>query len=186
KTGVGLLSNAGYEAVGMADQAGPSCPFELPVFAPETLDALQTLYAKMRIDTLVDIRNPLDVTPMAADEGLEQVVRTLLSDPGVDIGVIGVVPLTGALTTQENLSGDEKTDGSDIAGRLIHIWNSQPKPFLVSIDSGRLYDRMAEALTDAGIPVFREADAAVRALAEYLASRFHDSQADAWRSQPSL
>ena len=38
------------------------------------------------------------------------------------------------------------------------------KPMVVVIDSGALYDPMADGLTRAGVPVFRSADRALRAL----------------------
>jgi hypothetical protein len=50
------------------------------------------------------------------------------------------------------------------------------------VDGGRLYDPVADALEDGGMPVFRSADLAVATLAKYVNGRLY---ADRIRSDPS-
>ena len=45
------------------------------------------------------------------------------------------------------------------------------KPVTASIDSGVLFDPLVAALEEAGIPTFRSADRAVRAMGLYLEGR---------------
>ncbi|HKV08419.1 MAG TPA: acetate--CoA ligase family protein, partial [Thermoanaerobaculia bacterium] len=93
---LGALSNAGFECVAIADNLGP---FRLARFAPDTRRRLTDLLAAHRLATIVDVHNPLDVTPILNDAGYEDAARLVLEDPGVDLGVIGCVPLTGCLDT---------------------------------------------------------------------------------------
>ena len=122
----------------------------------------------------MDIHNPLDLTPMTGDEGYEAVVRAVLADPNVDIGVVGCVPLTSALHT---LPGSAETGfcaPGGVVARLGRLWNEGGKPWVVVVDSGPLFDPMAAALAARGIPVFRAADRALRALGAWQAAEAGD------------
>jgi acyl-CoA synthetase (NDP forming) len=78
------LSNAGYEAVGIADALrGDGWHLELARWSPETRQRLQQALAAGKLDTLVDVRNPMDLTPMANDQAHEDVLRAFLAEPGV-------------------------------------------------------------------------------------------------------
>lgn len=90
------VSNAGFECVAMADNLGR---LQLAEFEPATRDRLRELLRRTKLDAVVDVHNPLDLTPMTGDAAFEAFVRIALEDPGVDLGVIGCVPLTGALST---------------------------------------------------------------------------------------
>ena len=93
---VGAVSNAGYECVAIADSLGD---LSLPPFTCRTDARLTATFELARISTLIDVHNPLDVTPMLDDAGYETVVRRVLEDDNVDVGVIGCVPATAALNT---------------------------------------------------------------------------------------
>jgi acyl-CoA synthetase (NDP forming) len=45
------------------------------------------------------------------------------------------------------------------------------KPVVAVVDSGALFDPLCEALRAGGLPVFRSADRAVRALCRWIAQR---------------
>jgi hypothetical protein len=51
-----------------------------------------------------------------------------------------------------------------VGSRLARVFAATAKPMVVVIDSGSLYDAMANGLTRAGVPVFRSADRALAAL----------------------
>ena len=158
------MSNAGYEAVGMADALrGEGWNLELAEIAPPTRTILQAALTKGRAESLVDVRNPLDLTPMADDEVHEDALRAFLADPGVDLVLCSTVPLTAATAT---LPGEIAAEGS-LPNRLARVLPDTDKPIVVSIDSGALYDPMAQAIEERGVPVFRSVDAALRAMGRY-------------------
>ena len=112
----------------------------------------------------MDVRNPLDLTPMADDEVHEDALRAFLADPGVDLVLCSTIPLTAATAT---LPDEIASDGS-LPNRLARVLPDTDKPIVVSIDSGTLYDPMAQAIEERGVPVFRSADDALRAMGRYV------------------
>ncbi len=163
---IGALSNAGYECVAIADSLGP---FELARFAEPTLASLRATLEEARLGSIVTIRNPLDVTPILGDAHYEQVTRAILLDPGVDVGLVGCVPLTGALDTlaAAPTHGEDLRREGGIARRLARLREESAKPWVAVVDAARLYDPFADALEAAHIPVFRSADRALRLFGRY-------------------
>ena len=174
---IGVISNAGFECVGIADNVKrrvyhDEIHMDLARFTPETNARLQEALCKGRIDGLVDVHNPLDVTPMASDLVWAECCRAILEDPNVDAAILSPVPLTAAMQTlapaahhRENLAHADA-----VCTQFIELQKTCGKPFVVSIDSGRLFDPLAQALEDAGLPVFRYADEATRALGAWFGS----------------
>ncbi len=164
------VSNAGFECVAIADNLGA---LELAAFAPGTVARLADVFARARIDSVVDLHNPLDLTPMAGDAPYEAVVRAVVDDPGVDLAVVGCVPLTGALATLAAGPGhgEDLTRADSVVQRLVRLRQEIVKPWVAVVDAGALYDPMAHALAEAGIPTFRSADRALRALDRFAAAR---------------
>ncbi|WIT11956.1 acetate--CoA ligase family protein [Paucibacter sediminis] len=151
------VSNAGFECVSMADNLGP---FQLAHFSAATEARLKQVFASERLTELVDVGNPLDLTPMCGDAGYEAVIAAVLADPGVDLALVGVVPLTPALKTL----GAAALEPDAIAARWIRLLQGQPKPCIAVIDGGSIYDELARLLETGGVPTFRRADRALRAL----------------------
>jgi len=167
---LGALTNAGFESVAIGDNL---TGLELAVFGPATHSRLADLFRRNHIDTLVTPGNPLDVTPVLDDEAFAAAARMVLRDADVDLGILGCVPLTGALQTlpageqhNENLAASDS-----VAQRLIEIWRDEIKPWVAVIDAGRLYDPLANTLDKAGVPIFRSADRALGALGRW--ASFH-------------
>lgn len=158
---VGAVSNAGFECVAFGDGAGV---LEFPPLAPATTAGLAAVLERQRLDRVVEVRHPLDVTPMMDDAALAEVVGLLLADEAVDVGIVGLVPLTGALQTLP--SGDthrERLDGSGAIGaRLARLRRVLDKPFVVVVDGGPAYDPLAAYLDRHRIPTFRTMDRALR------------------------
>jgi len=163
--GIAALSNAGYECVAFADHAEGTRWADL---SPTTAETLARLVAERELGELVELRNPLDVTPMMDDDGLVASAETLLSDPAVEVGLFGLVPMTPALSTTE----PELSEGTLVPG-LARLWRQRHEAWLAVVDAGREYDAFANALAGVGIPIFRTADRAARAASRYVA----------WRSQ---
>ncbi|MGC8633250.1 MAG: acetate--CoA ligase family protein [Candidatus Limnocylindrales bacterium] len=162
------LSNAGYEAVGIADNVrGDGWNLEFAALSPATRLAIGEALTRGRAAALVDVRNPLDLTPMADDEAHEEVLRAFLADPSVDLVLCSTVPLTAAMATLPS----EVASAGSLPGRLARLLPETDKPIVASVDSGRLYDPLADAIRAAGVPVFRSVDAALRATGRYAEGR---------------
>lgn len=167
---VAAISNAGFECVGIADNLAGDGGLELAELTEMTCLRLSKAFARGRLDSLVDVRNPLDMTPMATDAIWADCVEALLDDPGVDALVVSIVPLTVAMQTlppgvkhEENLAAPEA-----ICAQLAKLRSRQAKPFVCAVDAGRLYEPFVRRLEEAGIPVFRYADEATRYLRRHL------------------
>ena len=160
------VSNAGFECVAIADSLGR---FTLPPFGADAARALAAIFARSRIDKVVDIHNPIDLTPMTGDEAYADTVRALLDDDQYDAVVVGIVPLTAALNTLQPGAGHgenvARTGG--IVARLAALKRDGGTPWVVVVDAGAIYDPMVRALDAAGIPTFRTANRALRLLNVY-------------------
>ena len=171
------LSNAGYEAVGIADSVrGQGWDLQLAAFQPQTVQRLRDALAKGKLDALVDVRNPFDLTPMADDEANGAVVQAFLADPGVDMVLCATVPLTPAMATLGERVPEEQSfraEGS-LVNRLARLASDTRKPVVACVDSGVLFDAYARAFEEKGIPTFRSADGAVRILGLYAEGRLRD------------
>lgn len=158
---LGALSNAGFECVAIADNLGR---FRLAEWSEETVEGLAALLGAARLDSIVAVRNPLDVTPILGDEAFAEAARLVLDDPGVDVGLVGCVPLTGALrTVAEAEAGEDFEEVGSVVRRLAELRTTALRPWVAVVDSGPLYDPMACHLERHRIPVFRTADRALGA-----------------------
>ena len=167
---LGAISNAGFECVAIAYRLGP---FALAAWAEETRAAIARVLEEARLAEIVALHNPIDLTPILADAGYAEVARAVLADPGVDLGLVGCVPLTGALQTLARGEGHaEDVGGPDsLASRLVRLNAATRKPWVAVVDGGPLYDAMARVLEDGGVPTFRTADRALAMLARWWRGR---------------
>ncbi len=171
---VGILSNAGFECVVMADGLkGDDGGLELAALSAETGARIGAALKPLGIDRLQDVHNPLDVTPVADDAAFTGCAEAVLGDPGVDCAVISPVPMTPAMRTLAPSAdgGAGILDPESFAQRIIGLFRRTDKPFVVNIDGGKLYDPLCDLLDEAGVPVFRRSDEALRFLRRYIAVR---------------
>ncbi|MBS3818377.1 acetate--CoA ligase family protein [bacterium] len=170
---VGLISNAGFECVIMSDNLENEKKLKLARFSPQTMKKLSQVLEPLGIDRLQDIKNPLDVTPVADDLTFSCCVQLILEDPGVDCAVVSPVPMTPAMQTLETspYHKENVTQKGSIALRLVDVFRKTDKPFVVNIDSGVLYNPMAELLEKSGVPTFRRCDEAVKFLRQFCFQR---------------
>lgn len=161
--GLGAMSNAGFEAVAIADNHGA---LQLAQLTARTRGQMERVIRESRLDGIVGVTNPLDVNPMLGDAGFARLAELLIDDEGVDLAVIGCIPHTGALRTLPEEIASEQS----IVKMLTKLWESTSKPWVAVVDGGALYDPMARRLEEDGIPVFRAADRAVRALGKWSAT----------------
>ncbi len=169
-TRLGAVSNAGFECVAIADSLGW---LDLAAFDETTSARLQEIFRAARIDAVVDVHNPIDLTPMAGDAAYEDSLRAVMESDGIDIGIVGCVPLTVALDTLPAGPGHDndlaRADGVGL--RLARLHATLDKAFVAVVDAGAVYDPFVSVLERHGIPTFRTADTALRLLNVFVASR---------------
>jgi len=162
----------------MADNIlGDDFRLNLRPFEEATKEKLTRILRESRLDTLVDVKNPMDINPMASDAAYEAVMEAVINDHCIDMLVLCLVPLTGALKT---LSDDISAEDS-IARRVPRIVQETNKPVVAVVDSGKLFDPLEEVLQSAGVVTFRSADRAVWTLGRYARARLFG---DAMRDRP--
>jgi len=167
---LGAVSNAGFECVAMADSLGrfTTAPFDAP-----TAERLEAVFREAEIDSVVDVHNPLDLTPMSGDAIYEQTVRAVLSSDAVDVGIVGLVPLTSAMNTLAAGEGhrEDVLRADSAAGRMVRLHRESTKAWVAVVDAGSLYDPLVRQLELGGVPTFRTADTALRLFELYCAAR---------------
>ena len=181
------VSGAGFEAVGMADNIqAEDFALRMAGFSAETDDKLKALLRAKSLETLVEIKNPLDINPAADDETHVAAVKYLAQDPGIDAVVVGLDPLSPAMRTLAECEARKYSmdDKESIALRMPELACQLDKPVVGVVDGGRLYDPLVDELMARGMPVFRSSDRAVQTLAMYIegrlsAERFRSATRDA-------
>ncbi len=178
---IGIVSNAGFEAVGMADAViGARYALDIPALSEHTKAKIQRVVAQAKLDRLVNVRNPLDITPMAGEQVYAESTRALLEDDKIDAVIVAVVPFTSELTTTvEELESARRS----LADELPELLKQYNKPLIAVIDAGKMYDPLALLLRRRGIPVFPSCDQAIRSLGRYICHRVeHSLESGAARS----
>lgn len=167
---VALISNAGFECVIMADGLDKEAGLELAKFSDSTADALSCILEPLGINRLQDIKNPLDITPIADDNVFSRCTEVILKDESVDCAIVSPLPMTPALNTlpassyhQEDIRREE-----GIGQRLIRLFQMTDKPWVVNLDAGRPYFPLADMLEKNGVPVFFKCDRAVAFMGMYV------------------
>jgi acyl-CoA synthetase (NDP forming) len=155
-----VLSNAGFECGAVLDRLYGLTP---AVLAPGTKASLAAC-----LPSIAHADNPVDATPMAGTAEFVAAAEALLRDPGVDALLVSPIPVTPALDDlAPDLSGTHTENifsPGSLAQGLLRLFRGTAKPFVVNVDSGRLYDDFVGVLQRGGIPVYRKIDRASRAL----------------------
>jgi acyl-CoA synthetase (NDP forming) len=167
---LGAVSNAGFEAVAVADNLGG---LELATLSAGTRARIEALLFGEGLDAVVAAGNPLDLTPTCGAAAYADAVAAMLDEPGVEVGLVGCVPFTPALDTLPAADGhgEDLASPGSLGSRLVRLWGSSTKPWVAVVDGGDRFDPMAAMLEEGGIPVFRRADAAVRMLGSFVDAR---------------
>jgi indolepyruvate ferredoxin oxidoreductase beta subunit len=162
------ITNAGMEAVGMADALGEkNARVSFPSISEPFEITIRNILAVHKLETLVSPRNPLDLTPMAGETCYAAIVRAALKSDEVDAVIVSCVPMAPQLHTLES-ELDDATSFVKFAPEWLKEGN---KPLVFVIDSGSLYDALASRLRNLGLPVFCSADEAAKCLARWLENR---------------
>ena len=160
---VAVLSNAGFEATAAADAL---FGLELADLTPATRERLAALLPP----GIVDVHNPADTTPITPTDKYAAIAEAMADDPGVDALVVAGVPATPFMNSLAKGEGHrEDVEGeTGLATLLARAFRATAKPVVFSVDSGALYDPLAQAMRRAGLPTFRRVDRATRALARFV------------------
>ncbi len=161
---LGAVSNAGFECVAIADNLGA---MKLAEFSEKTRLVLEKVLADAHISDIVDVHNPLDITPMGSDEAYDRSFRAALADENTDLGIVGLVPFTvkmNSLAAEPGVHDEDVTRQDSIANRYGSLMAETEKPFVTVVDTGPLYDPLCAELERHGVAVFRTADRALRML----------------------
>ncbi|MCX7024484.1 MAG: acetate--CoA ligase family protein [Spirochaetes bacterium] len=170
---LGAVSNAGFECVAFADNLGR---MELASFSKAGNERLERVFADAKISEIVDVHNPIDLTPMADDAAYHETFQAAIEDESVDCGIVGIVPLTVRMNTlakNPEVHQEDVTRDDSIAGRYGELMKSSDKPWVAVVDVGSLYDPLCEELERRGVPVFRTADRALKLLNIWIDSHLH-------------
>lgn len=158
---VAALSSAGYEAVGMADAIhGEGYHLRLAVLGEDTRRAIAHTLDAHGLGRLVALTNPLDLTPGASEAVFEAAACAFEADPGVDALVVGLIPLNPSFTPQASAA---------FLDRLGRLFQTSAKPIVVVVDGAAPH--LTDALAKYGVPIFTDADYAMRCLGRYLQAR---------------
>lgn len=152
---IGVLSNAGFETVGIADSMT-----EITQFSDKTNNKILEVLSDYKIEKLVSIHNPLDITPVANDDVYYKCFKAILEDDIIDFGILSCIPMSGAIKSVK-----EEIDEHSIFSKIDKLYEQTKKPFVLVVDSGTLYDYAC--LVVKKVPVFRETDRAVNAILKY-------------------
>ena len=168
---VAAISNSGFVNVVIADNLKA---LEFSQLSASTNNQLKSIFMSQKIDRLVDINNPLDLTAMIDDTSYISVAKLIIDDENVDVAILSFVPLTITLNSlppspehKENIFQEDS-----LAMQLLNLKQEINKPFVVIIDSGFPYNTMAHILETGGIPVFRTAEQAIKLLDLVCQSKF--------------
>ncbi|MCG8532825.1 MAG: acetate--CoA ligase family protein [Desulfovibrionales bacterium] len=173
---LGAISGAGFEAVSMADSITvDTFSMQLVPYSEKATAALKGLLKEKRLESLVSLSNPMDVTPAGDDELHVEVAHIMLEEPTIDAVVLGLTPLAPAMQSLDTAEGDRYSihNTDSILNRALRLAAQSDKPLVCASDGGYLFEAIREALKEAGVPVFQTADRAVAALARYVQSRLH-------------
>jgi len=149
----------------MADAInGPHHQVEMAPLSATGVRRLQEAMRKSNLASLVNVNNPLDLTPMADDEAYETCLRIMLEDDQVDGVVASLVPMVSTVKAMP----DELDDPDSIAARLIRVFRETTKPMAVVVDCDGPFTALKQRIRAAGVPVIPSSDQAVRSMGRYL------------------
>jgi acyl-CoA synthetase (NDP forming) len=162
-----FMSNAGFEAAGMADSV--TAPLSAELKDAKLREEMQKVLKEFKLDGIVDVKNPLDITPMASDAAIGRVTELALSSGEFGAVLLSMVPLTPAMNTLPKCGADYPDDleRSFLKGTAECV-RREGKPLIFCVAAGPLYEPYREYAQALGIPVFISADRAALIYRKYL------------------
>jgi len=147
-----VVTNAGFESVVSADLVEGN--LEAVNLTDAEIKELASIIEKHGLSGLVGAHLPLDLTPMASEapylEGIELVAKS-----EADSIVVGLVPLTQRLSSQESQKMDV------FARTILDIAHKTKTRIGVAVDAGSDYDVCRQSIMKAGLPLFNTVERAL-------------------------
>jgi acyl-CoA synthetase (NDP forming) len=162
-----FISNAGFEAAGMADGVAGSVTADLK--EEKLINDMREVLKEFRLDGIVDVKNPLDITPMASDAAIGRITDLALGSEEFGAVLLSMVPLTPAMNTLPACGACYPDDLERSFLRTTAACMKRfGKPLLFCVAAGPLYDPYCDYARALGMPVFRSADRAAAIYRKYL------------------
>ena len=160
-----FLSNAGFEGAGMADGVSGRLTAEI---SPELAAYMGKTLKDFKLDSIVDAKNPLDITPMASDGAIAGIIKKALASDEFSGAVVSMVPLTPAMNTLPKGAGwPDDLEKSFLKG-AAEAARVARKPLIFCVAAGAIYEPYCACAQALGLPVFRSSDRAVAVYGKYL------------------
>ncbi len=160
-----FMSNAGFEGAGMADGVAGRVTAGM---SRELAEEMGRTLKEFKLDSLVDAKNPLDITPMATDAAIGGVVKSALAAGEYSGAVVSMVPLTAMMNTlPKGGAWPDDLEKSFLKGSA-EAARAARKPLIFCVAAGSIYEPYCAYAQALGLPVFRSADRAVKMYAKYL------------------
>ena len=158
-----IIGNAGFECSVAADRL---YSMQLAEFSERTVAKLHEALPS----DIIDVHNPVDITPQTNGVNFGKCLEAFVEDDNIDCIVASIVAPTPFMETLPagDGHGEDLRHEDSFPNVTIRIFESTKKPMVVSVDSGSLYDPAVEMMENAGVPVFRKVDRAMKALDNFL------------------
>jgi acetate---CoA ligase (ADP-forming) len=153
-----ILTNSGGPGIVAAD-AAIRHGLELPLPTP----AAQATLAE-RLPSIAAISNPLDMTAEVSPDVIRETLRTLLSNPQIDSGLVIATP-AGHMT------------GEAVAQAILDVKSTCEKPIVACLFGLTDLSREVKFLEERGVPTFTFPEEAVQGLGSL-------ARYQAWRTRP--
>jgi len=160
-----FLSNAGFEAAGMADGVAGLVTADMSAgLAAEMAKTLK----EFKLDSIVDAKNPLDITPMANDGAIGGIVKSALSSDEFSGALVSMVPLTPAMNTLPKGGTWPDDLEKSFLKEAAAAARAARKPLIFCVAAGTIYEPYCAYAQQLGLPVFRSSDRAIMIYKKYL------------------
>lgn len=163
-----MISNAGFEAVGMADAFTSAIKTSFPDDV-KLIEDLQNILNEAKLNGLIDVRNPFDITPMAPDTVWLEILKKVLAHGYFDGIIASNVPLSSSVQTlPAGTEHNEDLIKNSFICEAAKQARASNRPIILCVDSGYLYEPYCNYALKLGLPVFRSADRALKMYSRYI------------------
>ncbi|MGB2579333.1 acyl-CoA synthetase (NDP forming) [Elusimicrobium simillimum] len=156
-----MISNGGFETSGMADNIEDgdviTCPFPSDKLKEEMKAVLKTY----KLDSIVDVRNPFDITPMAPDAAYFDIISAAAKSGEYGQIVYSMIPLSPVVKTLPE-------ENPDVFAKLAKLKEETGLPVYVVVAGGEKFDVYASMGRAEGFVVMRDADKLVKMITKFV------------------
>lgn len=159
-----MLSNGGFETSGMADNITEDSPIKAEIPSGALKEELCAVLEKYGLSSIVDVRNPFDVTPMCPDDAAYEIIEKVLKSGIYGSVLFSTIPVSPAIKTL-------KEEKADFLIKLAELSAKYETPIFASVSAGSRFDYYRASGQENGLAVFDHADKAVRIIEKILKNK---------------